>query len=242
MKQRAHDKRSARRRKDQTYIVIIISVVAVVIAGILILLNLPAGESDVPVKSFDDIPQNVITEGGFGISIGQLDAPATLIEYSDFSCPHCRDVAPSIEVLIERYVKDGRLRIIYKPIAFVNPQYSTSAARAVICAAQQEKGWEMNNQIWGIFSATSPAAYTPSRLAASARSLDLNLNDFNACFGAATTGQFIQDVETEADRLGINSTPTFVFNGTQLPPVDGSGLLATIAQVLDSQATEIETP
>jgi protein-disulfide isomerase len=145
-------------------------------------------------------------------------------------------------VLIDRYVKDGRLRIVYKPIVFVSPQYSTPAARAAICAAQQEKGWEMINQIWGIFSATSPGAYTPSRFAASARSMDLDLNNFNTCFGSSSTGQFIQEVETEARVMGIDSTPTFVFNGTQLPPVDGAGLIATIAEALDSQATETQIP
>src|SRR5262245_7882047 len=78
---------------------------------------------DLAAQEFDGIPQS-------GGTLGNANAPATLVEYGDLVCPACKaysdDVLPP---LIQKYVRSGKLRIDFKPFQFVRP-YSLQAAQS----------------------------------------------------------------------------------------------------------------
>ena len=99
-------------------------------------------------------------------AIGNPEARVTVVEYSDFSCPHCNDLSPAIERLIQEYVREGDVRVIYKPVVFVYPERSVPAGlAAAVCAAEQDKFWEMHDAIWEISSSVVGAdAYTQELL------------------------------------------------------------------------------
>lgn len=205
------------RRKSQVWVIVGIVVAAIAVVGLLIWIgtaNNPVAKVD--TSRYQGIPQEVDRTGAYGLALGKQDARATVVEYADFSCPHCRDMADTMHRIIDTYVRDGRLRIIYKPITILDPAYSTSAARAAICGEEQGKGWEMHDQIWGVFDANSPGAYTLDVFAVRAGALGLDTAKFRACFNSSGTTTAINDLEQERQRLAVDSTPTIYLNGQVL--------------------------
>jgi protein-disulfide isomerase len=83
-----------------------------------------------------------------GIALGSARAPVTLVEYADLQCPYCaqwaRDAFPTI---VEDYVRAGRVRIVFRGLAFIGPQ-SDVALRAALAAGEQDRLWDV---VHGLF-------------------------------------------------------------------------------------------
>ena len=125
-------------------------VAAALVAASLIGSNAAEGEPTVPQASaapverdtlFRGIPQN-------GIALGSPHAPVTLVEYADLQCPYCaqwaRDAFPAI---VEEYVRAGRVRIVFRGLAFVGAE-SETALRAALAAGEQNRLWDV---VHGLF-------------------------------------------------------------------------------------------
>lgn len=90
---------------------------------------------------FRGVPQD-------GIAIGDPQAPVTLVEYADLQCPYCarwaRDAFPTI---VQQYVRTGRVRVVFRGLAFLGPQ-SDTALRAALAAGEQDRLWDV---VHGLF-------------------------------------------------------------------------------------------
>jgi protein-disulfide isomerase len=166
---------------------------------------------------YEGLAQSVDETGAIGFSIGDPQAPVVLVEYSDFSCPHCRNLAPAIEQIVGEYAPSGQVMIVYKPIVFVNPEASVRAGQAAICAARQGQFWEMHDEIWKLYDQGGPSAYTQQQLTDRARGLGLDVDQFTACFEDETTTVALDGVLSEAAALGVVGTPTLFLNDEALP-------------------------
>lgn len=217
-RKRVQSRRAERQRQQQTRLIAGMVIVAVIIVGILIALPLLRGEPTVVAGDYEGLAQDVIQSNeAVGLAIGSASAPVTFVEYSDFSCPHCHDLAGIVHQLIDEYVRSGDLRAVFKPIAFVNPPYSGPAAQAAICAGQQGKFWEMHDQLWGLYDTNGPGAYTPSMLFRQATAVGLDRAQFQSCFNSAETLARVQGVIDEARARGIEGTPAVFINGQNVP-------------------------
>lgn len=210
-KKRMAERRAHRRRQSQVRLMIGITLAAVIVVGVIALITLRPTTAP-EVADFSGVPQEIDRSGAPGIAIGEQSAPVTLIEYSDFSCSHCENLSGTISDLIDRYVREGQLRVVYKPVSFIGGSNSESASRAAICAAEQGKGWEMIDFIWGL---SGPANYGLPYFTGIDPNAGLDVASFRQCFAAPKTAQTVQDVNDEALDSGINSTPTVFVNGTQ---------------------------
>lgn len=183
---------------------------------------------------YEILEQTIDTDGAVGFSIGDPDAPVTVVEYSDFSCPHCHNLAPSIERLIAEYGPTGEVRVVYKPIVFVNPQTSIPAGRAAYCAAEQGLFWQMHNAIWVLYAEQGASAYTQEHLTESALGVGAEEAEFTPCFEADQTGAALDAVLDEALNLGVQGTPTIFVNGEDVPYSGPDTVYDDLVEVIES--------
>jgi protein-disulfide isomerase len=88
---------------------------------------------------------------GDGIVIG--DGPVTVDAYVDYLCPYCRDFEISAGPALSSLVADGAITLVYHPMSFLDQasttHYSSRAASAAGCAADQGKFLEYTHALFG---------------------------------------------------------------------------------------------
>jgi protein-disulfide isomerase len=79
--------------------------------------------------------------------LGAAHAPLTIVEYGDFECPNCKQAAPAVKLLLERFA--GKVRFVFRhfPLEEVHP-HALAAAEAAEAAAGQSKFWEMHDLLF----------------------------------------------------------------------------------------------
>jgi protein-disulfide isomerase len=215
--------------------VVVIAVVLVVLLIVLQPPNTPTSNAfeDVDITGLAQEVDN--SSGAPGYAIGDPDAPVTLVEYADFSCTHCADLAPIVHELIRDYAADGNLRVVFKPMTFVYPPYSTQAAQAAICAAQDDKFWQMHDAIWNLYYSSQVAGFNQATLSQEAQSLGISAGSFSACFNSQDTQTALDALAAEAQSLGVQGTPTIFINGQQVNYLGPDDTYDALAAVIDAQ-------
>ena len=144
-----------------------------------------------------------------GPSWGPLDAPVTIVEFSDFQCPFCKQTRGMISALREAF--PGAIRLVYKHLPGTTHPEALGAAKAAICAGEQGEFWAYHDLLFD----NSRQLKQPN-LQNYAKQLGLVVDDFDACVLSPSTIARIESDRLEAKRLGIDSTPSFVLNGQLL--------------------------
>jgi protein-disulfide isomerase len=154
---------------------------------------------------------------------GNPRAPVTIVLFSDFQCPYCARVGPTLEEVQRQY--GDKVRIVWKhqPLSF-HP-HALPAAEAAEAAREQGKFWQMHDRLFGSQRELSPELY--ERLA---KEVGLDVRRFQA---ATRSGKFrarIQEDQQLAARIGAQATPTMFVNGEK---VEGAVPFATLKAVVD---------
>jgi len=83
-----------------------------------------------------------------GAVLGSPMAAVTLVEYADVQCPYCAQWArQTLPYIVENYVRTGKVRIVFRGLAFVGPE-SVTGLRAVIAAGAQNKLWNVIEELY----------------------------------------------------------------------------------------------
>ena len=150
---------------------------------------------------------------------GEPAARVAIIEYADFQCPFCRrfdsQVYPSIR---DSYIRTGKLKYFHRDMPLSFHQGAMPAARAVHCASEQNKFWEMHDSLLG-----DTASLTPADIDDRAGKLGLNVAALDKCISSDRFADIIQRSITEASAMQISGTPTF-FIGT----LDAAGNVVSV--------------
>ena len=98
---------------------------------------------------------------------------------------HCRDFAlgPGRQIKND-YVDDGRVRFVYRHLAFLG-QESVWAAEAAECAGDQGKFWEYHDLLYERWAGTNVGGYSYNNLLGFAQILELDTDGFAACLDGA---------------------------------------------------------
>ena len=147
-----------------------------------------------------------------GTAMGAEDAPAVIMEFSDFLCPHCRQFnGLSGKLLRQNYADTGPL----KWISFDFPLWpeSWAPAIAVQCAKRQGKYWEMKDLLFARVDGWSQEGNPNRKFIEYSRDLGLDADAFKACVDGQETVGEVQASKAYGESLGISSTPTVYFNG-----------------------------
>ena len=82
-----------------------------------------------------------------GVDLGSPKAPVTLIEFADLQCPYCAQwERNALPVLIRKYVRPGKVRIVFIGMTFVGPD-SAKAFSAALAAGRPSAGVAANYRV-----------------------------------------------------------------------------------------------
>jgi protein-disulfide isomerase len=161
---------------------------------------------------------------------GPETAPISIIEFSDFQCPFCRQVQPALAELQTLYGDKIRWSFKDLPLVSIHPN-AQGAAEAARCAADQGKFWEFRA---AMFASTN---ITPELFQSTADGLGVNSDEFKACMASGRHSEAVSADSEEAAALGISGTPAFVINGVLL---SGAQPLENFVSVIDRELSRAE--
>jgi protein-disulfide isomerase len=176
--------------------------------------------------------------GPESLSFGPQDAPVTIVEFSDFQCPHCRFGAQRLESLLKRFPK--QLRVVMKSYP-LDPscnrlaqggghRKACEAAKVAYCAKAQGKLKEVYAALFE--NQESMEAKGPQAIAIEA---GLDAGQLSQCLNSAATSDLVlKDIEA-GSQYNIQGTPTFFINGRKVEaPLTVSAWTQLIEQLLKS--------
>ena len=140
--------------------------------------------------------------------LGSPHAPITVVEYGDFECPTCKQAAPSVKLLLERF--DGKVLFAYRhfPLESIHP-HALRAAEAAECAGGQGRFWAMHDLLF----ANQPHLDL-KHLTAYAERLDLDRARFTAEMDDEVYLQRIREHIDSGLSSHLRATPGFFVNGS----------------------------
>jgi len=171
-----------------------------------------------------DPPRVKVAEGG-GATRGPADAPIAIVEFSDFECPYCLRVFPTVSELLKTY--GDRIRLAYRHYPLPNHPNARPAAEASACAHEQGKFWQYHDRLF-----SSPGKLSVQDLKQHAAELGLNATAFDAC---VDTRKYQKDVDTDiaaGEAAGVSGTPAFFINGR---PVFGAMPIENFKQIIEEE-------
>jgi protein-disulfide isomerase len=153
-----------------------------------------ASDLKLPVAAFDH-------------ALGPEHAQVTVVEYGDFECPNCKQAAPTVRLLLQRFPE--RVRFCYRhfPLAEVHP-HATLAAEAAECAGAQGQFWPMHDLLFD-----NQLHLKSSHLHAYAERLRLDMTRYAAEIDDHVYLQRIREHQQSGRDSGVRGTPTFFVNG-----------------------------
>jgi len=139
-------------------------------------------------------------------AVGPADAEVTIIEFSDFQCPFCSRVTPTMDQVKEEY--GDKVRIVFKHLPLRIHSKAKAAHAAAEAAHKQGKFWEMHDLIFANQREMAPAKYEEY-----AGEIGIDVEQFKVDITAADVKKRVDDDAREASSLGVTGTPGFFVNG-----------------------------
>lgn len=156
---------------------------------------------------------------------GPAQAPVTIIEFSDFECPFCGRVNPSIAEAMATY--GDNLRVVFRQFPLNIHPRAQKAAEASLCADDQGKFWEMHDAMFA-----DQRKLEVADLKAKAGSLGLDQAQFDQCLDSGKHAAKVAADLADGQRAGVTGTPALFINGRF---INGAVPFADLARVIDDE-------
>jgi protein-disulfide isomerase len=154
------------------------------------------------------ITLDIIT-GNSSPILGTKDAPITMIEFGDYQCFYCHNFFSNTESdIVKNYIDTGKVKMIFKDFTIIGPD-SVTAANAAHCAQEQGKFWQYHDTLYTNWSGENTGWASAANLVNLAKQVNLNEDQFNQCVTQTKYMQTIRGSVSDANTLGLNSTPDF---------------------------------
>ncbi len=153
-------------------------------------------------------------------TLGNDNAKVTVVEFSDFQCPFCKQyIDNTYPQLFDTYIKTDKIKFAYRhyPLISIHPN-AQKAAEASECANEQDKFWDYHDLLFKNQDTWSPLAAADAAITFTdyAGELGLNTEQFRSCLDSAKYKQKVDDDIAEANKVGVDGTPAFFVNGWRL--------------------------
>jgi len=170
-------------------------------------------------------PERADVQVGDSPSKGPADAPVTIVEFSDFQCPYCARVLPSIEETLATY--GDQVRFVFRQFPLNIHANAQKAAEASLCAREQDKFWELHDAMFA-----DQRGLADDGLKSKAAALGLDTEKFNACLDSDKYAAQVSADMQHGRSVGVGGTPALFINGRFL---NGAVPFSTISKVIDDE-------
>lgn len=160
---------------------------------------------------------------------GPANAPVTIVEFSDFQCPFCRQAVKPLEDLLE--ARPGQVRLIFRSYPLDFHQYSEQAHEAALAAGAQGKFWQMHDLIF-----SNQGQLERADLLRYAEQLHLDVPVFQQALDTHAYAGAIAADRALGTQLDVNGTPTMFVNGER---ITGAHSLVELEELVDRQASSV---
>lgn len=160
-----------------------------------------------------------------GPAKGPDGAPITIVEFSDFECPFCSRVNPTLAQVQETY--GDKVRIVFRQYPLPIHANAQKAAEASLCAHDQGKFWEMHDVMFA-----GQRELSVDQLKAKASQIGLDTDQFNQCLDSNQHADAVQaDLKAGAE-AGVQGTPAMFINGIS---VSGAVPYEQVSEIIDDE-------
>jgi protein-disulfide isomerase len=160
-------------------------------------------------------------------SRGDVNAPVTIVEFTDFQCPACAAMHPVLEEILKSY--GNKVRFVVRDFPLNQHEFARKAAEAADAANAQGKFFEYTD----ILFKNQKALDVPS-LKKYATELGLDRARFDAALDRGVYAAEVKKDIEDGEMYGVGSTPTIFINGVQLKTLSAEGLREAIDRALST--------
>lgn len=161
-------------------------------------------------------------------SIGNPKAPVTIVEFTDFECPFCGKVQPTLKQIRESY--PDQVKLVFKNFPLTFHRNARTAHLAALCAEDQGKFWEYRNLLF-----ENQKALKKDDLLRYAGNVGLSLDTFGDCLKHETHADKIDNDIEEGRNLDLQGTPAFLINGR---PFAGAMPFSAFKQIIEEELAQ----
>jgi protein-disulfide isomerase len=156
---------------------------------------------------------------------GGKEAKVTIVEFSDFQCPFCNRVNPTLAQINQTY--GDKVRVAFKHLPLRIHPDAPAAHAAAEAAHRQGKFWEMHDKIFA-----NQRELKPEKFKEYAKESGLDVAKFDKDVASPDVKKKIDADSQEADKLGVSGTPAFFINGRY---VSGAQPFEAFKKVIDEE-------
>ena len=172
--------------------------------------------------------------------LGAEDARLTIVEFSDFQCPHCRKAHITLQTILPPY--SDRVRLVFKNLPLgrdCNPMMGKHELHPAACklarlgeaAAEQGKFWPAHDLMFDRQAEIKHMTVSRNTILELGKGAGLDMTKLEAVFDAPSSSQAVRDDIDEAMRLKIKGTPTYLFNGLLIRGIRSPKILQRIIEI-----------
>ena len=155
---------------------------------------------------------------------GPVDAPVTLMAFSDYQCPFCIRSEPVLAEVLSRFPEKVRLVHRHFPLENIHP-FARPASEAAMCADEQGKFWAYHDAIFA-----RSGRLEDGTLGEIAEELGLDREAFDGCVEERRYAAFVEQDIRAGEAAGVTGTPAFFVNGIPLKGARDADELSRIVE------------
>ena len=149
----------------------------------------------------------------------------TIVEFADFASPHAAQANGVVREVLEKF--PDSVRVVFRQNPKANDEAAGQAARAAVCAHDQQRYWEYRQLLFG-----DQQRLTTDALVGHAAKLGLNADAFATCLRSQRVSASVSKDVAEAEALDLDGSPEFLVNGIRL---SGAHQFKTFARIIESE-------
>jgi len=164
---------------------------------------------------------------------GKKGAKVTVVEFGDYQCPACGQVAPLIEELVQTYGENPDFNFVYRHFPLPKHGNAKIAAEVAESAEAQGKFWEMHKLLYANQSEWSESLEPLSIFKRYAEELGLDIPEFTNSLDQHTYAERVQSDANDGRKIPLDHTPTLFINGIEEKSINLSNLKEKIDTLLN---------